>query len=31
VTIAYEQTTSRRYKLVSIQPGGIGIAVEDEF
>ena len=30
VTIAYEQTTSRRYKLVSIQPGGIGIAVEEE-
>ena len=30
VTIAYEQTSSRRYKLVSIQPGGIGIAVEEE-
>lgn len=30
ITVAYEQTTSRRYKLVSIQPGGIGIAVEEE-
>ena len=30
ITVAYEQTTSRRYKLVSIQPGGVGVAVEDE-
>ena len=28
--VAYEETGSRRYKLVSIQPGAIDISVQDE-
>lgn len=28
--VRYEQTSNNRYKLISIQPGGVGVAVTDE-